>query len=1450
MGSRSTIILSRYYDHLYEEISKCGDVQEVCWMRRAVEVPRPAAGSLFVNNTTAPVTGLRNILEMDKQKAKILFNLLRSSSNEKVVRGLREIKKRLLTSKDNLGIFRSLGLVPQTLKLIQRPNEDILNGSLSILSGCCADEAVRSEVYNVGGITHLLNVLKCAKSESLQVRACKTIANQAQHKSSCDVLFKLNAIDVVIEMLTKCKEDETKIHAIRNLRMLANNGEHCQKIVMSKGILHICSAGFGSATNPPSSDLLRSTIKAIAHFSRVSHPACVSQIMEGTDNMMTVSKMSASPDLEIYECILRTILNIVQTCFEKTTYKRDYLDVDVIDRLCTARAPKIILTEIQNRRVNSIEEEKLILALCKFCEGPSECSNFAHGTLSEPPTFMGRAWMQLLECGGAAMLVSLLITHRHHEKLRPAILKAILGVEYNYSFKDTVLKHFLAAKLLPQLAEQFDELMAEYRKVRRDSKPGSCVHTLKTDSSDMENEMEENEEKIIEDSDNSKKDDMKRNEVNGEKIQVQRVKGNGDCNVVKKCINLNESVPQVSPTSPEPMIKGSSNSVSRTSQSEVLDPTPSSSSGEELTSHVTAKQLKTHMEIFQQKSLPSNSHARECTKISVDAFGAGSSESYWLNNPRSPGIPDYYNPKSPGSLSCSPRSNHSGSGSSQCSPTWSPAQERGELPQFSPPSGSSLQSNVLNVPPWPIDFVSSSAPTSPYSSPPHSPLIRSPRRSTSPIKFPLDWEYNDEAEIEHSDDDGRFSPSILDAKGHDDHEDNKEETDIFEEENLISTDDDNTQEGGASSIVPNIGERLVDDSFTNNTQEFAKDIDEKLVISPTVGKRSRDSSPSCLTVGTPHGKKVKCESEMSNITEPLEKNTNILSSREVEMDECQLSSGIVSSEKEAGKGALTGADGGKSPFIRLNQIKFRVRKRGLVKRQISYPVGETKNEAYSSVEVVEMGPEEQQVDQRQTCPDRRDSSVCSTSAYSDLTTKEIQSLELLELVVRVIGQVANVKEAINPVCREFVPRIVTYLSNVQVIHKSATRMLVTIARNPLCIQPLLDSLFIPFVGVELGEAGDPESPNGCSQCRILSDGAVAFLDQMVNFFNHVHQYGQCEVSNRLHPARAHSLREGCIMALPHVTRCPKLLHDFMVCHPTLDVIMNILHSEKPPNEASYMYATAAISRLATTLQLDNQYKPVMCTVCLHQGKHTPEEVAEHIRMQQNKDKKLNYSLDSSFFFNNSSESEEIKTKECKWENDKVKDVIFKLDDGSTISANREFLSEKNEVLRGMLMGSFVESGSSYVKMPLTNKAALEMLIHFIYGCRCDVMDSGNMSAYIDLVFISQMYFVKHLHAYAVFKMMASISDGEDILKIFESGVGHIDENLILQALCTVLVRPMKTWKRARWMKELFQSSHSKDIDHNIRMIIHHPLDMNRLVCTCDQSLSLYMVSESVYTKLC
>lgn len=75
------------------------------------------------------------------------------------------------------------------------------------------------QIFNAGGVPHLLNVLKCAKSEALQLRSCRTVANQAQHKPSCDKFVKLKALDHIIEMLSNCNEDETKLQGIRALRL-------------------------------------------------------------------------------------------------------------------------------------------------------------------------------------------------------------------------------------------------------------------------------------------------------------------------------------------------------------------------------------------------------------------------------------------------------------------------------------------------------------------------------------------------------------------------------------------------------------------------------------------------------------------------------------------------------------------------------------------------------------------------------------------------------------------------------------------------------------------------------------------------------------------------------------------------------------------------------------------------------------------------------------------------------------------------------------------------------------------------------------------------------------------------------------------------------------------------------------------------------------------------------
>ena len=269
-----------------------------------------------------------------------------------------------------------------------------------------------------------------------------------------------------------------------------------------------------------------------------------------------------------------------------------------------------------------------------------------------------------------------------------------------------------------------------------------------------------------------------------------------------------------------------------------------------------------------------------------------------------------------------------------------------------------------------------------------------------------------------------------------------------------------------------------------------------------------------------------------------------------------------------------------------------------------------------------------------------------------------------------------------------------------------------------------------------------------------------------------------------------------------------------------------------------MYIFFLVLRVLLPPQLDRQVHPVRCSVCYSRGNHTAEEVAKHFTLQQKRSHLAPHDA-----------TEDPVSGVCRWTTEATRDIAFTFEDGSRIEASRALLASKNDVLNSMLMGSFAEGKDSSIRITETSKASWEILIHFLYECRCPVIEGGDVRAYLELVFLTQMYFVENLKDFALAKIVTSIRSAQDVVSLYESGIDAIDETIILQALCTVLVRPMKTWKRSRWLKELFESSFAEDIDQNIRMILRHPLDINRLVCNCDQSLSLYRASESEYTKL-
>lgn len=446
----------------------------------------------------------------------------------------------------------------------------------------------------------------------------------------------------------------------------------------------------------------------------------------------------------------------------------------------------------------------------------------------------------------------------------------------------------LAAQILPQLAEQFDEVMTEYRNVRRKAQPNSCVHTFQTDNISMANELEINldvkvpaegsnvQEKQSVFSKNENK--FKRKDFTGKTVGSEL-----DSNQVKESKSKDLSVK-------------SENAIdSAIARSEAGGSPPKGNIGK-----------------------ASYSAVKGNGKVLQDYATSGASDGHGASHPRSPGLHSF--PQSPGSVSCSPHSHYSSSG--HVSPTWSPAQENAESPILQQPP-ISFQQTFGSNPGVPVvmDSPCPSSHGSPYASPVPSP----PPSSMSPIRVPSDWEYEDEEDAEPLNDTGRFSPVMphLRAKEIEDEEESE-----IDEDSQTSRECESSEKEDVRTLdveVTNGDHEKVASKIEN--EEVIGDMDKKLVISS--GKRFREaSSPNDST--SPDCKKLK----LTIFPQNSEYQTNF--DKSVSEDD---ESAVVTENKD---GFVLPAEPEKeqnnepkSPFVKLNQIKFRVRKKGVARQHIN-----------------------------------------------------------------------------------------------------------------------------------------------------------------------------------------------------------------------------------------------------------------------------------------------------------------------------------------------------------------------------------------------------------------------------------------------------------------------------------------------------------------------------------
>ena len=206
--------------------------------------------------------------------------------------------------------------------------------------------------------------------------------------------------------------------------------------------------------------------------------------------------------------------------------------------------------------------------------------------------------------------------------------------------------------------------------------------------------------------------------------------------------------------------------------------------------------------------------------------------------------------------------------------------------------------------------------------------------------------------------------------------------------------------------------------------------------------------------------------------------------------------------------------------------------------------------------------------------------------------------------------------------------------------------------------------------------------------------------------------------------------------------------------------------------------------------------------------------------------------------------------------DATEEMEVEEEEGATdrpmIMAHRSILCEASGVWAAMFGGQgWLEDTTSEVTVGGgVGINCVQAIVHYLYGCRrCSYLSNLPLIAYINLLHACHMYGLAKLQHFAAEQIVQNCVTGDDVLAVYVSGVGRINEDIITAVLIKLISVEVPTWRRSEWLQSLSCSVHGPDLLHNLYTIVFRALESGASNCNCDISQSLYMASESVYDKL-
>lgn len=223
---------------------------------------------------------------------------LKSSSSSRVHETLIKIRSKIIANDSGIKLFRQSGGLEYLLPHLRKPNEKILDITLSILGNCCLEEESNIAVGKLYIFGPLVNIIKTVCRDSIVGRACRVIGNLAQKTSNAEGLHSHGAVTALVALIENRDKTTSNpaltmaVRAIRQLwmvtdkrdEMLSLNAVRCIAILLTTecetaGIIKVTAAlREADVLKKSQEELIIGILKCLGYFTTHSTAQCAEQI--------------------------------------------------------------------------------------------------------------------------------------------------------------------------------------------------------------------------------------------------------------------------------------------------------------------------------------------------------------------------------------------------------------------------------------------------------------------------------------------------------------------------------------------------------------------------------------------------------------------------------------------------------------------------------------------------------------------------------------------------------------------------------------------------------------------------------------------------------------------------------------------------------------------------------------------------------------------------------------------------------------------------------------------------------------------------------------------------------------------------------------------------------------------------------------------------------------------